>query len=62
MSPEAAFLAAEEFATPAGRFYPEGFINPDTFSLTGLPRPADDKYAGRMPWSDPLYSVWGEKV
>lgn len=32
-----------------------------TFSLTGLPRPADDKYADRMQWSDPVYAVWGEK-
>lgn len=33
-----------------------------TFSLTGLPRPADDKYADRMQWSDPVYAVWGEKA
>lgn len=32
-----------------------------TFSLVGLPRPADDKYAAQMQWSDPLYAVWGEK-
>jgi Methylase involved in ubiquinone/menaquinone biosynthesis len=36
------------------------FGNLNTFSLTGLPRPADDKYAGQMQWSDPIYSVWGE--
>lgn len=33
-----------------------------TFSLAGLPRPADDKYAGQMQWSDPVYAVWGEKT
>jgi SAM-dependent methyltransferase/FKBP-type peptidyl-prolyl cis-trans isomerase 2 len=33
-----------------------------TFSLAGLPRPADDKYAGQMQWSDPVYAVWGEKA
>jgi FKBP-type peptidyl-prolyl cis-trans isomerase 2 len=36
------------------------FKNLGTFSLTGLPRPADDKYASQMQWSDPIYSVWGE--
>jgi SAM-dependent methyltransferase len=36
------------------------FKNLNTFSLTGLPRPADDKYANQMQWSDPVYSVWGE--
>jgi SAM-dependent methyltransferase len=28
-------------------------------SLRGLPRPLDDKYADSMPYSDPLYAVWG---
>lgn len=36
------------------------FVGLNTFSLTGLPRPADDKYASQMQWSDPIYSVWGE--
>jgi SAM-dependent methyltransferase len=36
------------------------FKNLNTFSLTGLPRPADDKYASQMQWSDPVYSVWGD--
>lgn len=36
------------------------FKNLNTFSLTGLPRPQDDKYASQMQWSDPIYSVWGE--
>ena len=36
------------------------FRNLNTFSLTGLPRPEDDKYASQMLWSGPIYSVWGE--
>lgn len=36
------------------------FRDLNTFSLTGLPRPQDDKYASQMQWSDPVYSVWGE--
>lgn len=40
----------------------ERFRNLNTFSLTGLPRPQDDKYAAQMQWSDPVYSVWGEAV
>lgn len=38
------------------------FGNLHTFSLAGLPRPKDDKYAGQMQWSDPVYAVWGEKA
>ncbi|MET0068256.1 MAG: methyltransferase domain-containing protein [Candidatus Thiodiazotropha sp.] len=38
------------------------FSNLETWSLRGLPRPADDKYAGKMPFSDPVYAVWGEKT
>jgi len=30
-----------------------------TESLRGLPRPKDDKYTAMMPYSDPLYAVWG---
>jgi SAM-dependent methyltransferase len=44
-----------EYFLESGRF-----SNLNTFSLAGLPRPADDKYAGQMQWSDPIYSVWGE--
>jgi SAM-dependent methyltransferase len=39
-----------------------GFINLQTWSMRGLPRPLDDKYAGRMAQSDPIYAVWGEKA
>ena len=37
------------------------FANLETFSLRGLPRPEDDKYAGQFPLSDPVYAVWGER-
>jgi len=46
-----------EYFLESGRF-----ANLKTFSLTGLPRPRDDKYASQMQWSDPVYSVWGEAV
>ena len=32
-----------------------------TCSLRGLPRPAIDKYAAQLPYSDPVYAVWGQK-
>jgi len=32
-----------------------------TYSLRGLPRPQDDKYAGQLLLSDPVYAVWGSK-
>ncbi len=34
----------------------------NTWSLRGLPRPADDKYARRLALSDPIYAVWGDKT
>lgn len=37
------------------------FANLETFSLRGLPRPADDKYASQFPQSDPVFAVWGER-
>lgn len=36
-----------------------GFAGLGTESLRGLPRPADDKYAGLTRRSDPLYCAWG---
>ncbi|MCB1802503.1 MAG: class I SAM-dependent methyltransferase, partial [Gammaproteobacteria bacterium] len=33
----------------------------ETWSMRGLPRPVDDKYAGRLAESDPLYAVWGRR-
>jgi len=38
-----------------------GFCDLASFSLTGLFRPEDDKYAGQTPWSDPSHAVWGSK-
>jgi SAM-dependent methyltransferase len=38
-----------------------GFTSLETRSIRGLPRPADDKYAGRLDDSDPVYAVWGRK-
>jgi SAM-dependent methyltransferase len=32
-----------------------------TYSLRGLPRPVNDKYAAQLPYSDPVYAVWGLK-
>ena len=32
-----------------------------SYSLRGLPRPRDDRYADRLPLSDPVYAVWGLK-
>jgi SAM-dependent methyltransferase len=39
-----------------------GYDGLETWSLRGLPRPENDKYADRMPESDPVYAVWGEKA
>ena len=30
-----------------------------TYSMRGLPRPANDKYASQILFSDPVYAVWG---
>ncbi|HEY9199444.1 MAG TPA: methyltransferase domain-containing protein [Gammaproteobacteria bacterium] len=38
-----------------------GFTQLGTESLRGLPRPEDDKYAGQMLESDPVYAVWGRR-
>ena len=34
----------------------------ETWSMRGLPRPADDKYANRQAESDPVYAVWGSRT
>lgn len=34
----------------------------ETWSIRGLPRPADDKYADRFSDSDPVYAVWGSRT
>jgi SAM-dependent methyltransferase len=33
----------------------------ETYSLRGLPRPENDKYFGKLYYSDPVYAVWGRK-
>lgn len=38
------------------------FSDLSSWSLRGLPRPPGDRYAGRLPWSDPVYAVWGSKT
>jgi FKBP-type peptidyl-prolyl cis-trans isomerase 2 len=38
-----------------------GFEALHSYSLRGLPRPLDDKYADQLPQSDPVYAVWGYK-
>ncbi|MGD8960541.1 MAG: class I SAM-dependent methyltransferase [Desulfobacteraceae bacterium] len=37
------------------------FDHLETFSMRGLPRPADDKYAAQLLYSDPIYAVWGQR-
>ncbi len=39
-----------------------GYRDLETWSLRGLPRPRDDKYADRLAFSDPVYAVWGVKI
>jgi len=39
----------------------EAFDHLETFSMRGLPRPADDKYALQLLYSDPVYAVWGQR-
>ena len=39
-----------------------GYTDLETWSLRGLPRPRDDKYADRLAFSDPVYAVWGVKI
>ncbi len=38
------------------------FDDLETWSLRGLPRPADDKYSDRLVTSDPVYAVWGRRA
>jgi SAM-dependent methyltransferase len=39
----------------------ERFASLATYSSQGWPRPADDKYADRMAFSDPVFGVWGRR-
>ena len=38
------------------------FADLETWSIRGLPRPANDKYADRLGDSDPVHAVWGSKT
>lgn len=38
------------------------FRDLETWSLRGLPRPADDKYADQLAHSDPVHAVWGYRA
>jgi hypothetical protein len=40
----------------------ELFRDLETWSLRGLPRPADDKYADQLAHSDPVHAVWGYRA
>jgi SAM-dependent methyltransferase len=46
-----------EYFSRSGRF-----AKLETFSSQGWPRPDDDKYAGQMLFSDPVFGVWGRRV
>lgn len=37
------------------------YENLNTFSMRGLPRNEDDQYYLKIPYSDPVYAVWGQK-
>jgi FKBP-type peptidyl-prolyl cis-trans isomerase 2 len=37
------------------------FTNLGTYSMRGLPRPRNDKYADELLFSDPVYAVWGHR-
>ena len=39
-----------------------GFTDLETWSMRGLPRPEDDKYANRLACSDPIFAVWGSRA
>ncbi len=34
----------------------------ETWSMRGLPRPKDDRYADRLSRSDPVHAVWGRRT
>ncbi len=37
------------------------FDDLQTYSVRGMPRPADDKYSGKIAHADPVYAVWGRR-
>lgn len=38
------------------------FCEYQTYSIRGLMRPRHDNYFGSLPFSDPVYAVWGQRV
>ena len=58
--------AIHEFERPAlvlEYFVESGlFRDPETWTLRGLPRPADDKYRDQLAHSDPVYGVWAYRA
>jgi SAM-dependent methyltransferase len=40
----------------------DAFNDLGTYSMRGLPRPRNDKYASELAQSDPVYAVWGTKL
>lgn len=38
-----------------------GFADPNTYSLQGLPRPEQDKYSMQQRFSDPVFAVWSHR-
>lgn len=61
-----AWLGMHEFERPGlvmEYFLRDGLFGAlETFSIRGLPRPADDSYADRQADADPLYAVWGDRL
>ena len=39
----------------------EGFMDFQTYSVRGMPRPKEDKYFPDLQFSDPIFAVWGQK-
>lgn len=38
------------------------FDDLQTYSVRGLKRPFNDKYYGKIPFSDPVFAVWGRRI
>ena len=51
----------ERMGLVAHFFHRTGFENVNTWSLRGLPRPANDPYLMHNSESDPVYAVWAQK-
>lgn len=46
-----------EYFYRSGKFH--GF---NTLSQRGLPRDVEDKYYGQLPFADPVYAIWGQRL